>query len=537
MRRTFALATLNAVTLAGLVCLLGPAAASALRAPASHAEAERRREAGRYGLEAQAPYDVVEKTIPELSAAMRAGTVTSKALVQAYLARIEAYDHQGPSLNAIITINPQALAKAEALDRERTARGPRGPLHGIPIILKDNYDTGDMPTTAASIALKGSMPERDGFQVRKLRDAGVVVVGKSNLHEFARGITTISTLGGQTRNPYDPTRNPGGSSGGTGAAIAANFAAFGMGTDTCGSIRYPSAHNSLVGLRPTMGVSSRSGIVPLALSQDVGGPLARTVTDIAIVLDATVGADADDAVTSRSAGKIPSSYITSLERDGLRGARLGVLVPLFGAAPEDQRAGSVVRTAVQAMEQRGAQTVELKVDGLPNEGEVSLIRFEFKFNLNAYLARTPRAPVKSLTEILDKGLFHPSLEQAFRRSNDVATLDSDEYRAMQAKQAQLRETLLAAMDDNHVVALVYPTLKRTAAKIGEPQTGGNCAASAATGLPAITVPAGFADDGMPVGVEFLGRPFAEPDLLKLAYAFEQATHHRRPPSLTPALKP
>ncbi|MBI3492346.1 MAG: amidase, partial [Acidobacteria bacterium] len=227
----------------------------------------------------------------------------------------------------------------------------------------------------------------------------------------------------------------------------------------------------------------------------------------------------------------------SLERDGLRGARLGVFVPLFGAASEDQRAGSVVRTAVQAMEQRGAQTVEVKADGLPNEGEVSLIRFEFKFHLNEYLRRTPRAPVRTLSEVLDKGLFHPSLEQGFRRSNDVATLDSDEYRTMQARQAQLRETLLNAMDDNHVVALVYPTLRRTAAKIGEPQTGGNCAASAATGLPAITVPAGFADDGMPVGVEFLGRPFAEPDLLKLAYAFEQATHHRHPPPLTPALTP
>jgi Asp-tRNA(Asn)/Glu-tRNA(Gln) amidotransferase A subunit family amidase len=514
MRRTLTLATLNAVILAGLLCLLGP---------------DR--------VEAQAPYDVVEKTIPELAAAMRAGAVTSKSLVQAYLARIEAYDHTGPALNAIITINPKAIAEADAMDRERAARGPRGPLHGIPIILKDNYDTGDMPTTAASIALRGSIPERDGFQVRKLREAGAVIVGKSNLHEFARGITTISTLGGQTRNPYDPTRNPGGSSGGTGAAIAANFAAAGMGTDTCGSIRYPSAHNSLVGLRPTMGLSSRGGIVPLALSQDVGGPLARTVTDVAIVLDATAGADPDDAITSRSAGRIPSSYTASLDRDGLRGARLGVFVPLFGTAPEDQRAGSVVRTAVQAMEQRGARTVEVQLAGLPTEGEISVIRLEFKFHLNAYLARTPRAPVKSLAEILDKGLFHPSLEQGFRRSNDVATLDSDEYRGLQAKQAQLRETLLKAMDEHDVVALVYPTLRRTAAKIGEPQAGGNCTASAVTGLPAITVPAGFADDGMPVGVEFLGRPFAEPDLLKLAYAFEQATHHRRPPSLTPALTP
>src|SRR5258705_2240260 len=306
-----------------------------------------------------APFDVTEKTITELAAAMRTGATSSRRLVQAYLARIEAFDHQGPALNAIMLINPKALDEADALDRERAARGPRGPLHGIPIVLKDNYDTAEMPTTAASMALKGSMPGRDAFQVKKLRDAGAVIVAKSNLHEFARGITTISSLGGQTRNPYDPTRNPGGSSGGTGAAIAANFAAVGMGTDTCGSIRYPAAHNNLVGLRATMGLSSRSGIVPLSLSQDVGGPLGRTVTDVAIVLDATAGADPADAVTAKSAGHIPASYTSTLDADGLRGARLGVFTPLFGAAPDDQRVGDVVRAAVQRMEQRGAQTVDV----------------------------------------------------------------------------------------------------------------------------------------------------------------------------------
>lgn len=481
-------------------------------------------------------FDVTEKSIPELAAAMRNGTTTSKRLVQAYLDRIEAFDHRGPSINAILSINPKALDDAEALDRERGARGPRGPLHGIPIVLKDNYDTAEMPTTAASIALKGSMPGRDAFQVRKLLDAGAVIVAKSNLQEFARGITTVSSLGGQTRNPYDPTRNPGGSSGGTGAAVAANFAAVGMGTDTCGSIRYPAAHNNLVGLRPTMGLSSRTGIVPLALSQDVGGPLARSVTDVALVLDATVGADPADTVTAKSAGRIPSSYAAALDADGLRGARLGAYTPLFGSAAEDQRVGSVVRVAIERMAQRGAQTVEVTVPPMPAEGEVSLIRFEFKFHLNAYLAHTPRAPVHSLAEILEKGLFHPAVEQGFRRSNDVVTLDSDEYRAMAAKQAQLRAALIQTMDDHRVVALVYPTMRRTAAKIGEPQTGGNCQASAATGLPAVTVPAGFADDGMPVGVELLGRPFSEPDLLRLAYAFEQATHHRRLPSLTPQVR-
>ena len=512
-------ATLAGVVAAGLL-VTAPAEPSRYRAAAKRAAAGQR-----------PAFDVLEKTIPELAAAMTAGTITSQALVQAYLARIDAYDQRGPAINAIIAVNPDALAQAAALDRERAARGPRGPLHGIPIILKDNYDTADLPTTAGSVALKGSMPERDGFQVRKLRDAGAVVVGKANLHEFARGITTISSLGGQTRNPYDTSRNPGGSSGGTGAAIAANFASVGMGTDTCGSIRYPSSHNSLVGLRPTLGLTSRSGIVPLSLSQDVGGPLARTVTDIAIVLDATAGADPADPMTSRGAGHVPASYLTSLDRDGLRGARLGVLLKLFGEAQEDQPAGRVVRTAIEAMEQRGARTIQVASGDVPTDADgVAIIRFEFATNINDYLRNTPKAPVRTHDEIIEKHLVLPALEQTLRR--DVASIDSDEYRAMVAKHEALRAALLKIMDDHQVVALVYPTLRRTAAKIGEPQAGGNCAASAATGLPSITVPAGFAADGMPVGVEMLGRPFSEPDLLKLAYAFEQATHHRHPPALT-----
>src|SRR5262245_44858182 len=281
---------------------------------------------------AQAParFDPVERSIAELSAAMVAGTTTSRALTTIYLARIEQYDKNGPAINAMIATNPHAIDDAAALDRERATRGPRGPLHGVPVVIKDNYETADMPTTAASIALKGWTTGRDAFQVRRLREAGVVIVGKTNLHEFARGITTISSLGGQTRNPYDPTRNPGGSSGGTGAAVAADFAPAGMGSDTCGSIRYPAAENSLVGLRPTMGLSSRSGIIPLSHSQDVGGPLARTVMDVALVLDATVGPDPDDAITSRGAGKYPTSYARALDATALRGAKLGVLVPLFG---------------------------------------------------------------------------------------------------------------------------------------------------------------------------------------------------------------
>ena len=474
----------------------------------------------------------MEKSIPELGAALDSGAVTSHSLVQAYLERIERYDHTGPALNAMIAINPRALADADALDAERRAGHRRGPLHGIPVVIKDNYDTADMPTTAGSIALNGSRPERDAFQVRKLRDAGAIILGKTNLHEFARGITTVSSLGGQTRNPYDLTRNPGGSSGGTGAAIAADFAAAGMGTDTCGSIRYPAAHNNLVGLRPTLGLSSRSGIVPLAHSQDVGGPLARSVVDIAIMLDATVGPDPDDPVTADAARHVPQSYRAALDAGALRGARIGVLTSLFGDAPEDRRVGSVVQNALGAMAQRGAELIEVAEGGWPSEADVSVIRYEFKFDVDDYLRRTPRAPVHSLAEILQKGLVLPALQTGFERSNEVATLDTADYRDARRRQAALHDRLLKLLDDNRLDALAYPTLRRTAAKIGEPQTGGNCAESAASGLPAITVPAGFADDGMPVGVELLARAYAEPRLLALAYAFEQATHARRPPIFT-----
>src|SRR6185436_16036061 len=258
------------------------------------------------------PFDVAEATIDQPQQAMAAGQVTSAQLVDLYFARIDAYDKTGPKLNAILWLNPRARAEAEALDRERAARGPRGPLHGIPIVIKDNYDTADMPTPAGSKALDGAMAARDAFQVRKLREAGAVIVGKTNLHEFARGITTISSLGGQTRNPYDPTRNPGGSSGGTGAAVAANFAAAGMGSDTCGSIRIPAANNNLVGLRGTQGLSSRTGIVPLSSTQDIGGPIARSIPDLAVMLDAVVGADPADASTAVSNGHIPPSYRAAL---------------------------------------------------------------------------------------------------------------------------------------------------------------------------------------------------------------------------------
>jgi Asp-tRNA(Asn)/Glu-tRNA(Gln) amidotransferase A subunit family amidase len=296
---------------------------------------------------------------------MQAGEVTSRQLVDLYLARIRAYDAQGPALNSIAALNPDARDAAAALDAERAARGPRGPLHGIPVLVKDNYETIEMPTTAGSIALATFHPKRDAFQVRRLKAAGAVILGKTNMHELASGITTIGSRFGQTRNPYDLDRNPGGSSGGTGAAVAASFAAGGMGSDTCGSIRNPAAHNNLVGLRGTQGLSSRSGIVPLSSTQDIAGPIARTVADLAIMLDATVGPDPADATTSAGAGRIPASYRAGLRAGALAGARLGVVKTLQGEAAEDREVAAILQQALDGMRRRARIPWRSTSRGLP----------------------------------------------------------------------------------------------------------------------------------------------------------------------------
>src|SRR6185503_5333308 len=296
-----------------------------------------------------------------LQADMASGTTTAVDLVRFYLRRIAAFDQAGPRLNAVIALNPRAEAVAASLDAERRRGRTRGPLHGIPVLIKDNLDTADMPTTGGCLALSGRVPRADAFQVRKLREAGAVLLGKLNLHELALGLTTISSLGGQTLDPYDLSRAPGGSSGGSGVATAANFAAFTLGTDTSGSIRIPSSHNAIVGLRPSAGLSSRSGVIPFSHTQDTAGPMARTVTDVALVLDATAGPDPGDPVTAAAAGKIPSSYASALRADALRGARVGVLAEFFGTAPDDQPVATVVRRAVGDMTAHGATAIEVSV--------------------------------------------------------------------------------------------------------------------------------------------------------------------------------
>jgi amidase len=482
---------------------------------------------------AEPAFDVVEKTIPELQAAMRAGTVTSRQLVETYLARIAAYDRQGPRLNAMVALNANAVREAEALDRERATKGPRGPLHGIPIVVKDNYETVDMPTAAGSLALASYQSTGDAFQVERLRAAGAVIVGKTNMHELAAGITSISSVGGQTRNPYDLARNPGGSSGGTGAALAASFAAAGMGSDTCGSIRIPAANNNLVGLRGTRGLASGRGIVPLSTTQDIGGPLARTLADLALMLDATVGPDPGDPTTSVAADHIPTTYVDALQPGGLKGARLGVLRLYFGP---DEDGSAVVLAAIDRMKKAGAEIVDVDVPGLEDLlRDSSVIASEFKFDLAAFLAARERSPVKSLGEILEHGLYDASMEGTLTRRNAVEKRDTEEYRRALIKRETIRHAVTAALDEHRLVALVYPTLRRKPARIGDVQMGTTCQLSASAGLPALSVPAGFTDDGLPIGIEFIGRAWSEPDLLRVAYGWEQEAKLRRAPFSTPAL--
>jgi amidase len=480
-----------------------------------------------------AAFDVVEKTIPQLQEAMRSGQVTSRQLVEAYLARIAAYDRSGPRLTAIVALNPTALQEADALDQERASKGARGPLHGIPILVKDNYETVGMPTAAGSLALASYQSKADAYQVRKLREAGAVIVGKTNMHELAAGITNLSSVAGQTRNPYDLGRYPGGSSGGTGAALAANFAAAGMGSDTCGSIRIPASSNNLVGLRGTQGLASGNGIVPLSRTQDIGGPLARTLGDLAIMLDATVGVDPADKATSAAAGHVPKSYVEALQPAGLKGQRIGRLTSLFG---EDEDGSAVVLKAIEQMKKEGVEIVDVDVPGLTELlRDSSVINLEFESDLQEFLAARENAPVHSLEEIFKLGLYTSAMHDRLVIVLKAPGKDSDEYRRALVKRDAIRSAVTATLEEHRLAALVYPTIRRKPARFGEPQPGTNCQLSAASGLPALAVPAGFTDDGLPIGLELLGRAWAESDLLKIGYGWEQASKLRRAPFSTPAL--
>lgn len=486
-----------------------------------------------------------EATIASIHAALAARQITCVQLIRSYLDRIEAYDHKGPALNAILAVNPRALETAAAMDRLDAATAARRPLHCIPVVLKDNYDTADMPTTAGSVTLAKLIPAADGFVVKRLREAGAILIAKSNLMELAWSGTTVSSLGGQTRNPYDLTRTPGGSSGGTGAAIAANFAVLGTGSDTGQSIRSPASANSLVGVRPTRGLVSRAGIVPLSTTQDAAGPITRTVQDAARMLDAIAGYDPADPITAFSTGKIPRSYADGLTRDALKGARLGLLLDFLGEDAVHQPVNEVVDSAVRNMTAMGATVVRVSI---PDFGaltrDLSLINFEFKAAFNAYLtALGPRAPVKTLDEFIARGEFHPSIRSGLLAAQKVADpLSSAEYKQMLLRRNDLRQAVMTLIATNKLDAVLYPHQKRLAVPIGEEQVERNGVLSNSTGFPAIAFPGGFsppspsAPIGVPVGLEILGPEWSEPALFRLAYAFQEGAAVRKPPVSTPALR-
>jgi amidase len=500
--------------------------------------------------------DLDAATIADLNAAFNAGTLTAEALVQMCLARIQAYDRQGPSLHAIITLNPKALETARALDAERKARGPRSPLHGIPVVLKDNYNTFDLPTTAGSVLLEGSIPPADAFLVRKLRDAGAIVLAKVNLSEFASG-GAHSSLGGQSLNPHDLARTPSGSSSGTGVAIAAGYAPLGLGTDTGGSIRGPSTVNGIVGLKPTHGLLSRSGIVPLALSFDTGGPMARSVYDVAVSLGLMTGVDSADAATKKSDGKFERDYTTHLKADALRGARIGIARDFVGA---DSDVDWVVDASLDAMRKAGATVVDVRFPKwlLDSREEFynAIRRPEFTAQIAEYLATLKPGYPRTLAEMIERSNQfaatradgagpNPSRWTLFKRELESGTMDDYKYTSVRDHGLPLiRAAVDGVFASQRLDAIVYPTSSRRPGLIADvsgdflPRVLGATATNIAnlTGYPDLIVPAGFTGDNLPVGLSFFGPAFSEGKLLALGYSFEQATHARRRPVHTPLRK-
>jgi Asp-tRNA(Asn)/Glu-tRNA(Gln) amidotransferase A subunit family amidase len=466
----------------------------------------------------------MDATIAELQRAMRTGRITAVELVDFYLARIEAYDDAGPALSAILAVNPDARDEAAALDAERAASGPRGPLHGIPVVVKDNIDTSQMPTTGGALALEDFRPARDAFQIRRLREAGAIIIAKANLAELAGSWQTYSPVGGQTLNPYDTTRGPGGSSGGTAAAVTANFAVAGLGTDTCGSNRLPAGVTNLYGLRPTSGLSSRAGVIPFSSSLDEVGPMARTIRDLALVLDATAGEDPADPTTV----PLTTSFVDAVDADGLEGRRIGILQPnLTGDSFNYRRAmDGIVQTALDTMVDNGAELVEVTVPGDPHGVLVEFLN-ESPSALARYLAAEPTAPAGALDALTDPGAnVEPPHSRAYRHA--LATRES------------FRRSLEAVMDEHDLDAIAYPDAPTTARPIVPPGSGGEtehweCGAAAVAGVPALAVPVGFASDGLPVGMELMGRPFDEATLISIAAGYEARTDHRRLPPTTPPL--
>jgi amidase len=489
------------------------------------------------------PFLAEEATISDVQAAYKSGAVTAARLVQTYLERIKAYDQAGPRLSGVIFVNPKALHEAAAIDdRLRTGGKLVGPLDGIPVVLKDNVDTRDMPTTGGSLSLAGYTPANDATITQKLRSAGAIILAKVNLHEFTIWGETFSSMGGQTLNPYDLTRTPGGSSGGTGAAVAANFAIAGIGTDSVNSIRSPASANCLVGIRPTLGLVSRAGIIPYSPTQDVAGPLTRSVTDAAKMLNVLVGYDPADPATAWSVGNVEEDYTKFLSGNGVQGKRIGVLRSFFGNAAIHAEVNAIANKAAEDLRALGAAMVELNTPDLDSgkiSSDISVHLFEFKSAINTYLA-VANAPFKSLQEIISSGKFHPNIRDSIERMQSLE-LD-DAYRVRLQQRSELRQRVMKIMADDRLDAIIFPHQKRLVVPVGEAQVERNGSLGAVTGFPSIVVPGGFSSPtqtaglGVPVGIEFLGRPWSEKLLIEIGYGYEQATRHRRPALATPPLE-
>ncbi|HEV7768476.1 MAG TPA: amidase [Thermoanaerobaculia bacterium] len=496
--------------------------------------------------------DLEEMTIAAMQDGMRGGRFTARFLAEQYLARIDAMDKRGPAINAMIELNPDALSIADTLDRERKSGHVRGPMHGIPIVIKDNIDTADrMHTTAGSLALADSVALRDAHIVKRLREAGAVILGKTNLSEWANFRSTHSTSGwsgrgGLTRNPYALNRNSCGSSTGTGAAIAANFAAVGVGTETDGSVVCPSSSNGLVGLKPTVGLVSRTGIIPISHSQDTAGPMARTVTDAAILLGAMTGIDSLDAITAASRKHVVSDYTQFLVADGLRGARIGVARQSFGFNDAVDR---LMTDSIEMLRSLGATIVDpanLDTDGKFGDAEFEVLLFEFKADLNAYLAGlAPNVKPRTLADLIQFNLDNKDREmpyfgqEQFEQAEKKGPLSSADYKKALAKSKRLAgpEGIDATMKKHKLDAVIAPTggpAWTTDLINGDHYTGGYSSASAVAGYPHITVPAGFVH-GLPVGLSFFAGAWSEGTLLKYAFAFEQATKARKAPGFSASL--
>lgn len=487
-------------------------------------------------------YFILETTISQIHEAYKNRTLTAKELTEQYLERIKKYD-QPTKLNAVTVINPNALKRAEELDEEFKKTGKLRPLHGIPILVKDNFDTHDLQTAGGSLALKNSLPPDDAFQIKKLREAGAIIIAKTNMAEWAfSNVVTVSSISGITRNPYDLSRVPAGSSGGTGAGVSANFAVLGMGTDTGNSIRGPASHNGLVGIRSTMGLTSRDGIIPLYLRNDIGGPLARTVEDAVRVFEVIAGYDPADPITKLCDGKVPENYTQFLQKDGLKGARIAVFRRYIDEQTIDPQIKSITLQAIEDLKKLGAEIID--PFDIPNYEELTkdIWCSTFQHDLNNYLSSLGNnAPYKNLKEIYESGLYLPyvkdGIEEELKFTTPPEERESpcgDLYHT--EKNIKFREAVLNEMNKYKVDAIVYPTWSNQPRKVGDtesPDGDNSQILSPHTGFPAITVPTGYTKEGMPVGMTFFGRAFSEPELIKFVYSYEQATKHRKAPVLFP----